>query len=147
MTTPRQTPAECNALLAAGHVYLDVRTEEEFNQGHPAGAYNVPIAFTGNHGMEPNGAFVAVVRAVFPADARLVVGCAAGGRSKQAVAQLEAAGFTALVENCAGFDGARSMVTRQITEPGWRAAGLPVATRAEPGRGYAELESRARSAK
>ncbi len=43
-------------------VYLDVRTEAEFAQGHPSGAINVPVVFIKGPGqMEPNPDFVKVV--------------------------------------------------------------------------------------
>ena len=66
-------------------VYLDVRTEPEFAQGHPAGAINVPVVFMKGPGqMELNGEFVDVVAKVLPREKKLVVGCLAGGRSQRA---------------------------------------------------------------
>ncbi|KAI9080425.1 hypothetical protein K1719_037539 [Acacia pycnantha] len=32
-------------LLLAGHRYLDLRTSEEFNAGHPPGAINIPYVY------------------------------------------------------------------------------------------------------
>ncbi len=57
-----------------GWTYVDVRTVEEFEEGHVAGAYNVPIAFKGPMGMEPNPDFAPAIRRLFPQDARLVFG-------------------------------------------------------------------------
>ncbi|HEY3253455.1 MAG TPA: rhodanese-like domain-containing protein, partial [Polyangiaceae bacterium] len=37
------TPEEAAELLSQGHVYVDVRSEPEFEAGHPAGALNVPL--------------------------------------------------------------------------------------------------------
>ncbi|PKA51053.1 Thiosulfate sulfurtransferase 18 [Apostasia shenzhenica] len=36
---------ECKNLLSSGHRYLDVRTLEEFRNGHPDNALNVPYMF------------------------------------------------------------------------------------------------------
>ncbi|OAY81562.1 Rhodanese-like domain-containing protein 19, mitochondrial, partial [Ananas comosus] len=33
------------SLVGSGHLYLDVRTIEEFNKGHPENALNVPYMF------------------------------------------------------------------------------------------------------
>lgn len=70
-------------------VVLDVRTREEFAQGHIEGAVNTPLD--------------EIERAVsLYGDKHLYVHCASGARSKQAVAQLEAAGLTN-VENIGGI--------------------------------------------
>ena len=39
---------DAHELLQAGHRYLDVRTPEEFSQGHATGAINVPYMNRGN---------------------------------------------------------------------------------------------------
>lgn len=64
----RRSAPECKALLDEGWLCLDVRTEEEFRQGHPTGAYLVPFAFTMGHGMEPNHDFLDQVKTLFPPD-------------------------------------------------------------------------------
>jgi rhodanese-related sulfurtransferase len=142
MSDPKRiSPAEAKALLDQGWTYLDVRSEPEFAAGHPAGALNVPWAHSGPGGMTPNPDFVPVVTALFPKDATLVLGCAAGGRSLSATRALLAAGFTQLVDQRAGFGGARNPFG-QVSEPGWAAAGLPVET-VTPGGSYAELKAKA----
>ena len=55
------------------HVIVDVRTVEEFGEGHIPGAYNVPFAFKGPFGMEPNPGFAAAMQKLFPSDAKLVL--------------------------------------------------------------------------
>lgn len=40
----RISPQEASQKLAEGWTYVDVRTVEEFEAGHPPGAVNVPIA-------------------------------------------------------------------------------------------------------
>jgi rhodanese-related sulfurtransferase len=131
MALKRVSPEEAKRLVEQGWQYLDVRSVPEFAAGHPTGAYNIPILHLGPAGMQPNPDFVAQVKRAFPADAPLVVGCKAGGRSLQACAILEAAGFTSLVDQRAGFDG--------TGEPGWRALGYTVSQQAEPGRSFDEL--------
>lgn len=139
MTIKRVSPAEAKALVDdEGYVYLDVRSVPEFEAGHPAGAYNIPVAHMGPSGMRPNPEFLAEVGEAFPTDTKIVLGCKAGGRSLRAAQAMVNAGYTHLVDQRAGFSGARDAFG-QVEEPGWQAAGLDVATEAEPGRGYADL--------
>ena len=138
----RVSPHEAQQLLEQGYLYLDVRSVPEFEQGHPAGAFNVPLLEVGPHGMEPNAAFMSVVESSFPKDAKLVVGCRSGGRSLRAAEMMAAAGYGCVVDLRPGFGGARDPFG-QLSEAGWEAAGLPVAHRAEPGRSYRDLASRA----
>ncbi len=123
----RVSPREAHELMQQGYAYLDVRSTPEFAEGHPAGAVHIPLAEMGPMGMQPNPQFMAQVAARFAKDARVVVGCQMGGRSARAVAALEQVGFTALVDQRAGFGGARGL-TGQVTEKGWRDEGLPVET-------------------
>jgi rhodanese-related sulfurtransferase len=109
-------------------IYLDVRTEPEFAQGHPDGAINVPVVFIKGPGqMELNGEFVDVVAKTLPREKKLVVGCLAGGRSQRACELLEAAGYADLTNVRGGFGGARD-TSGQVVVAGWREAGLPVST-------------------
>src|SRR5215813_1671556 len=103
----RVSPLEAKALLEEGYVYVDVRSEPEYAAGHPKGALNVPIAHAGAGGMQPNARFVEVMQKLFPKDARLLVGCKAGGRSVRAAEALTSAGFTCVVDQRAGWDGVR----------------------------------------
>ncbi|MCA9533766.1 MAG: rhodanese-like domain-containing protein [Myxococcales bacterium] len=125
-----------------GYAYLDVRTEAEFDGGHPTGAYNIPLRLRGGAGMVPNDAFLQVVKATFPLDAKLVVGCQMGGRSQAAVALLTQAGFTNLRDVSAGWGGKKDAFGG-TAELGWQACGLPIGLRAEPGRDYAALREKA----
>jgi rhodanese-related sulfurtransferase len=126
----RISPREAQELLAQGYTYVDVRSTAEFEAGHPAGAVLVPLAERGPAGMQPNPAFVDDVAARFAKDAKLVLGCEAGGRSARAAAMLEQAGFTHVFDQRAGFGGARDPSGR-VVEKGWRDEGLAV----EQGRG------------
>jgi rhodanese-related sulfurtransferase len=138
----RISPADAQELLADGYVYVDVRSEPEFADGHPAGAYNVPLMHLGGGGMKPNPRFVEVMKASFPTNAKLVVGCKAGGRSLRAAEALLAAGYTDVVDQRAGWDGSRDAFG-QLTEPGWGPAGLPSERGAPDDRAYATLEKKA----
>jgi rhodanese-related sulfurtransferase len=138
----RVTPAEAEALLKEGWVYLDVRSIPEFDGGHPTGAANVPLLHLTGGRMAPNPAFQSVIEGNFAKDAKIVVGCKAGGRSLQAATLLEAAGFTNVVDMRGGFHGERDNFGR-IACAGWSEAGLPCEASAAPEKTYAELEKRA----
>ncbi len=137
----RVSPAEAKQLMDDGYLYVDVRTEPEYAAGHPKGALNVPVMNSGPRGMTPNGEFLDVLEALYPRETRILVGCKAGGRSIRAAEMMIAAGFTNVVDQRAGFDGARDPFG-QITEPGWAPAGLPVEP-ATAGGSYAELRAKA----
>ena len=134
----RVTPPEAADLLAQGWRYLDVRSIPEFDEGHPQGAANVPLLHLQGGRMVPNGDFQRVVEAHYPKDAPLVVGCKSGGRSAQAAALLEAAGYTSVVDMRGGMAGERDMFGR-VSVAGWVEAGLPVETTTGPGQTYADL--------
>lgn len=135
------SPEEAAGLLQEGYTYVDVRSEQEFEAGHVPGALNVPISHQGATGMVPNPDFVRVMEAAFPKDAKLVVGCKMGGRSAKATAALKQAGFEALCDMSAGFEGKRDPFGR--TTPGWRDGSREVETGATPGQTYAEVKARA----
>ena len=111
-------------------VYLDVRTSEEFAAGHPERAVNVPVLFFRGGGSSPNPEFVATVRRFLATDTPVLVGCQAGGRSQRGAELLVAAGYLDVTNVRGGFGGARDETGRLVI-PGWRDAGLPVATGAD----------------
>jgi rhodanese-related sulfurtransferase len=131
------TPDEAVQLMEQGYVYVDVRTQQEFDAGHPPGAFNVPISFAGS---VPNADFVQVLERAFGRDARLILGCKAGPRSRRAGAMLEGAGFVDLCEMSAGWSGARDPFGRPI--PGWVAAGLPVEAGTPAGQAYDDVKNK-----
>ncbi len=138
----RVSPQEAHELMERqGYVYLDVRSVPEFEQGHPGGAYNVPLAQPAEHGLVTNPAFASEVAAVFARDTGIVVGCASGVRSLDAARLLEAEGFTQVIEQRAGLFGVRDPFGR-VLERGWRDEGLPVSADAEPARSYREIRAR-----
>ena len=138
---PRVTALAAYALVRErGYAYLDVRTVPEFDTGHPEGAYNIPLGEPGAGGMVDNPSFLAEVQAAFTTQTPLVVGCASGVRSLRAAELLRVHGFTQVVEQRAGMDGVRDAFGR-VKEKGYRAEGLPVATRTAPGRSRQELRA------
>ena len=68
----------------------------------------------------------AVQRLIAPSTP-LLVGCQAGGRSQRGAELLVAAGYSDVTNVRGGFGGARDE-TGRVVIPGWRDAGLPVAT-------------------
>jgi rhodanese-related sulfurtransferase len=136
----RVSPAEAKQLLEEGYTYVDVRTVEEFHLRHPRGAVNVPLAILGPTGPEPNADFLPIMQRLFGEDAKIVVGCATGVRSRRAAEMLGDAGFREVVDQRAGTDGARSPFGA-LHEPGWIAAGYP--TDAGPDEGsYERVQAR-----
>lgn len=111
----RISPSEAQAKMGEGYTYIDVRTPEEFAEGRPAASVNVPLGDD----------FVALMDTRFAKDAKVIVGCKAGGRSLRAAKALLAAGYTDVLDQRAGFDAVRGAFG-EITEPGWSRAGLPV---------------------
>ncbi|MGB8331726.1 MAG: rhodanese-like domain-containing protein [Polyangiales bacterium] len=142
MSVKRVSPVEAAALVdEEGYVYIDVRSIPEFEAGHPAGAYNVPLMHATPSGMRPNPEFVSVIVASFPKNAKLVVGCKMGGRSLRAAQVLIEAGFEHVVDQRAGFDGTRNPFG-QLQEPGWQRVGLAVSFEAQPEKTYEAVSAR-----
>jgi rhodanese-related sulfurtransferase len=128
MSIKQVEPPAAYELLQANPeaIYLDVRTEEEFAQGHPSGAINIPVVFLRpGAAPEPNASFLAVAEKALPRNRTLVVGCMAGGRSQRACEILEQAGYSDLTNVRGGFGGARD-ASGAVVVVGWRDAGLPV---------------------
>jgi rhodanese-related sulfurtransferase len=137
----RVSPQEALELTRDGWTYVDVRTEQEFADGHPAGSFNVPIALAAGGSMTPNAEFVGVMEKAFGKGAKIVVGCKAGGRSLRAAQALVEAGFTNVIDQRAGWDGARDPFG-QMGEPGWSRAGLPAETGATAAHTYADVRAK-----
>ena len=76
MTFQTKNPGGVKQLLEDDpeYVYVDVRTVEEFEQGHVPGAYNVPIMFRTLMGMQPNAEFLAVMKRLFAKEQKIVFG-------------------------------------------------------------------------
>ncbi len=84
-----------------GAVLLDVRTAQEFGEGHIPGSVNVPVQ--------------SISRApelIPQKDTPLFVYCLSGARSRQATAQLKQMGYSN-VENIGGISAWKGEVTRK----------------------------------
>ena len=99
-TSPATDPATARKWIAAGAVVLDVRTADEYGGGHLPQAANIPVQEFASH--------LPDVDELAGGDKakRIVVYCAAGGRAAKAKQQLEAAGYTQVV-NGGGFNDLR----------------------------------------
>jgi rhodanese-related sulfurtransferase len=108
-------------------VYIDVRTDHEFKNGHVPGAKNIPVAIpdpaTGRMSMNPE--FLKSVEAVYPRDRKIILGCQMGGRSQRAADILAQAGYTDVSNMRGGFEGAKDPMGR-VVAPGWAQLNLPV---------------------
>lgn len=81
--TPKELSEKARKLVADGAVLLDVRTPDEFRQGHPEPARNIPVQELAQRMGE-----------IGPPGTKVVVYCAAGGRSAMAVSLLTRSGYT-----------------------------------------------------
>ena len=138
------SPAEAAKQLSANQeaVYLDVRSEREFLQGHPVGGLNVPIFFLQPGAPpSPNPDFVDVVEANIPKDKSVYVGCGSGRRSAQAVQLLQAQGYEQVVNVDCGYSGKRDPMGNVIA-PGWLQLELPSDSGDGGERSYASLRAR-----
>lgn len=88
----RLSPEEAKARLDANEaiILLDVRTQEEFDEGHIPGAVCLP-----------NELITADMPVAFDKDAEILVYCRSGRRSAEAAEKLAAMGYT----NVADFGG------------------------------------------
>jgi rhodanese-related sulfurtransferase len=138
------TPQQAHDLLTTDTtvVYIDVRTEREFTNGHPQGAVNIPVAFPDPaRGMMVNADFVKVVEGNFPHEKTIIVGCQAGPRSTAAAGMLQQAGFQDVSNMLGGFGGMRDQMGN-VSAPGWAASGLPVSDDNGEGVSYESLKAK-----
>ena len=122
-------------------IYIDVRTENEFTNGHVPKGVNIPVVWPNpsTRQMQPNPDFVKVVSAHFDKQKRIIVGCQAGGRSQFAAELLDKEGFLDVSNMQGGFGGERDAMGR-VSAPGWTQLGFPVETEGPPGSSYASLK-------
>ena len=140
------TPPQAHEVLSAdpSAVYIDVRTEREFANGHPPGAVNIPVAFPDPaRGMVMNPDFVKVVESHFPKEKKIIVGCQAGPRSNAAAGLLQQAGYQDVANMVGGFGGMRGP-SGNVVAPGWAASGLPVSQDNGDGVSYQPLAAKGR---
>jgi phage shock protein E len=97
VSSSAKDPAKARELIAAGAVVLDVRTPDEYRDGHLPTATNVPVDDVSTR--------LGEVDQLTHGDKTkpIVVYCAAGKRAARAKLTLESAGYTHVV-NGGGFD-------------------------------------------
>jgi rhodanese-related sulfurtransferase len=146
MAVKEITPQQANETLSgdSSAVYIDVRTVQEFANGHPTGAVNIPVAFADpTRGMVMNPDFVSVVEKNFAKDQRIIVGCQAGPRSTRAANMLVEAGYQDVANLLGGYGGMRDQMGTLIS-PGWQASGLPTSNDNGDGVSYQSLSAKTR---
>jgi len=147
MSVKEITPRQAYDTLAndPSAIYIDVRTPQEFEAGHPRGAVNIPVALPnpamGRMVMNEN--FVRVMEGHFPKEKTVIVGCQAGPRSNAAAGLLEQAGYQDVSNVIGGFGGMRDSMGRMIA-PGWADSGLPVSQDNGEGVSYESLSAKLR---
>src|SRR4029077_2661064 len=110
-------------------IYIDVRTEPEYMNGHVPKSINIPVVLPdpATRQMKANPEFLKVVLAHVPKDKRIIVGCQMGGRSKLAADMLVQESFQDVSNMQGGFGGARDPMGRTIVA-GWSQLGFPIET-------------------
>ena len=83
-----------------GAILLDVRTEEEYRQGHIGGSRNIPVEKIGN-----------AVNLLHDKSAPIFVYCRSGQRSRKAVSALRKLGYTE-VYNIGGIEQYQGQLQR-----------------------------------
>ncbi|KAL4419824.1 hypothetical protein ABPG75_006922 [Micractinium tetrahymenae] len=80
------------------HTLLDVRTPQEFAEGHAPQAINIPYMVATSQGRAYNDQFMEQVRQAFPdkAAAQLCVTCGGGTRGTSAATQLAEEGYASV---------------------------------------------------
>lgn len=143
MALQNLNPEQAKQILESDNsvIYIDVRTEGEFLNGHVPKALNIPVVWPDpmTRQMKPNPDFLRVVSAHFSKDKRIIVGCQMGGRSAKAAEILAEAGFQDVSNMQGGFGGAKDPMGR-VVAPGWTTLGYPVETDVPQGASYGELK-------
>ena len=128
MSVKRIDPDRAHELLESeqGFVYVDVRTESEFEECHIPEAKNVPymVRGPGGIGLSLNRNFIQDVSGRFDQGDKLIIGCAKGGRSMKASEMLAEAGFRNIYDMRGGIIGETDPFGN-VTFPGWSSRGLP----------------------
>lgn len=146
MAVKQLEPGEAKTAMdeSENSVYLDVRTEMEFAQGHPEGAINIPIAVPGPAGMVPNPDFLNIVQKTLPdKEQPIFCGCQSGMRSHMAADLMARLGYSNLANVQGGFGG--KVENGVLVVVGWRDSNLPVETEVNDSNSYASIKARAES--
>lgn len=143
MPIQQMEPKEAKAAMDAAEkaIYLDVRTEMEFAQGHPEGAINIPAAVPGPGGMVQNPQFLLVVeKTLTDKNQPIFCGCQVGVRSQMAAEWMARAGYANLINVQGGFGG---RMLNGVLIKGWRDCGLLVGKTITEENSYAGLKKKA----
>ncbi|GER34886.1 thiosulfate sulfurtransferase 18 [Striga asiatica] len=84
---------EAKHLLSQGYRCLDVRTEEEFKEGHLENSLNIPYMFCTPEGRVKNPRFLVQVLVLYGKEDHVVLVCRSGARSESAAIDLLNADF------------------------------------------------------
>ncbi|XP_054810211.1 thiosulfate sulfurtransferase 18 [Prosopis cineraria] len=86
---------EAKTLIQSGHVFLDVRTVENFQKGHVDAdkIVNIPYLLDTPRGKVKNPEFLKQVSCSCDKEDHIIVGCDCGVKSLYATADLQADGF------------------------------------------------------
>jgi rhodanese-related sulfurtransferase len=148
MSVKQISPEQANEVMqgASAMVYIDVRTEPEFENGHPPGAINIPVFVKdpGSGQMMPNQDFLKVVESNVSKDQCVIAGCQMGGRSQHAGELLVKAGYPDVSNMQGGFGGARDPMG-QLVVAGWLQLEFPVETKVDESNAYQNLKKSAGS--
>ena len=129
MSVKQIDPRQTHSVLQEdkNSVYIDVRTAEEFANGHVPGAVNIPAMLPDPvaRRMAPNPNFIDGVQQAYSKEKKIICGCQMGGRSQYAADQLVQAGFTDVSNMRGGFGGAKDPMGRLVA-PGWLQSDLPI---------------------
>lgn len=123
------TPREAFALIKNDKAtYIDVRTQQEWDAGHAVNAVHIPMhrldSKTGDRLLVDD--YIDKIVEKFPdKNAKLVIGCASGGRSGITCQKLAQLGYADLSNIDGGFMGKYNPVTGELVIKGWKEEGLP----------------------
>lgn len=125
MSIKRVEADEAAELIEKGWILVDVRSEQEFEEGHPKGALNIPWMHKTPSGMKKNEDFEKVIKRHLQVNQELVLTCRSGNRSLKAANAMSEWGYTKMVDLRGGFSGEKDK-SGQVTCKGWEAHELPV---------------------
>jgi len=135
----QQTPQKTdwgNRKADSESVLIDVRTVQEFCEGHPEGALNIPVFIEDDFGQRmPNQVFMVIIEAHVPKNKSVYLSCQSGKRSFMAGMQMERQGYSKLFNVTGGFGGSPECT-------GWEDEGLPTSTDNGPEISYESLKSK-----
>jgi phage shock protein E len=124
VTSRAISPEDAFAALASGARLVDVRAPEEFDDGHPQRAENIPFThFVGGRLTETLG-FVQAISASVATSCTVLLLCRSGVRAEVAAQRLKDAGYTHVRAVVGGYEGTRGPFG-EVVEAGWRRSGLP----------------------